>query len=201
MTNERQNENVPAAYTSGPRARVESSDALRARIPGWGADLDPRDRPSVPRLCPPGPSNSLPTRQAELVPRERSIEHSTLTPVFGTSCPPHGLSGFIRRLSYRRYSEARAAHWLLLLLADRVDSSLSTLGSIASTSPDNPIRETGIWAEFSRRGMRSRFGTKRADVKHQWMDPLIVAAPWAARIAVLTVIVRKIRGQARKLVA
>jgi hypothetical protein len=27
-----------------------SSDELRARIPGWGADLDPADRPSVPRL-------------------------------------------------------------------------------------------------------------------------------------------------------
>ena len=25
---------------------VPSSDELRARIPGWGADLDPKDRPS-----------------------------------------------------------------------------------------------------------------------------------------------------------
>ncbi|MET8352074.1 MULTISPECIES: BBE domain-containing protein [unclassified Micromonospora] len=41
-----------------------------------------------------------------------------LTPVFGTSCPPKGLSGVIRRYSSRRYSEGRAAHWLLLLAAD-----------------------------------------------------------------------------------
>ena len=29
---------------------VESSEQLRARIPGWGVDLDPKDRPSVPKL-------------------------------------------------------------------------------------------------------------------------------------------------------
>ena len=29
---------------------AETSDQLRARIPGWGADLDPADRPAVPKL-------------------------------------------------------------------------------------------------------------------------------------------------------
>jgi hypothetical protein len=50
-------------------------------------------------------------------PRERSIEHAMLPPVFGTTCPPKGLSGVIRRHAYAKYSEARAAHWLLLLAA------------------------------------------------------------------------------------
>ena len=37
------------AYTPDKPKLAESSEQLRARIPGWGADLDPKDRPSVPR--------------------------------------------------------------------------------------------------------------------------------------------------------
>ena len=36
-------------YTPHKPPLAESADELRARIPGWGADLDPADRPSVPR--------------------------------------------------------------------------------------------------------------------------------------------------------
>lgn len=102
-----------------------SADELRARIPGWGADLDPADRPSTPKLrfAPneTGAHWELPPQQPEKHPRERSVEHARLTPVFGTVAPLHGLSGKIRRYAYRRFSEARAAHWLLLMLGDRVD--------------------------------------------------------------------------------
>ena len=38
------------AYTPHKPPNAESSEQLRARIPGWGADLDPRDRPSARRL-------------------------------------------------------------------------------------------------------------------------------------------------------
>jgi hypothetical protein len=38
------------AYTPEKPPLAESSDQLRARIPGWGVDLDPADRPSVPKL-------------------------------------------------------------------------------------------------------------------------------------------------------
>ncbi|TFV69169.1 hypothetical protein E4P39_21720 [Blastococcus sp. CT_GayMR19] len=48
------------------------------------------------------------------------------------------------RLSYRRYSEGRAAHWLLLILADRVDAWESHLASFATLRPDNPITQTGV---------------------------------------------------------
>ncbi len=37
-----------------------------------------------------------------LAPRERSIEHGMLPPVFGTAQPLHGVSGAIRRHAYRR---------------------------------------------------------------------------------------------------
>ena len=36
-------------YTAEKPPLPETSDQLRARIPGWGVDLDPKDRPSVPQ--------------------------------------------------------------------------------------------------------------------------------------------------------
>jgi hypothetical protein len=43
-----------------------------------------------------------------------------VTPVFGTSVPPRGLSGVIRRAGYK-YPEHHAARWMILILGDRVD--------------------------------------------------------------------------------
>jgi hypothetical protein len=168
-------------YTADKPPTPESSDQLRARIPGWGVDLNPKDRPSVPKLQfhedLSGAHWDFPERQPEKWPRERSIEHKFLTPVFGTACPPHGLSGQLRRYAYKKYSEGRAAHWLLLLAADRVDVMESRLQSLRNGHPDNPIAETGVMAEFSHHGISSRAGKKRADVKHQALDPIIVGGP------------------------
>jgi hypothetical protein len=172
------------AYTPHRPPPAESPEQLRARIPGWGADLDPADRPSVPRLRfqedLTGAHWEFPERQPEKWPRERSIEHEFLTPVFGTAQPPSGLSGIIRRFSYARYSEGRAAHWLLLILADRVDAWENHVTSFLTLRPDNPITETGVLSEFSHHGPSSRLGQKRSDLTHQPLDPIIVAGPWVA---------------------
>jgi hypothetical protein len=180
-------------YTSEKPKLAESSDDLRARIPGWGADLDPKDRPSVPKekFDPDlnGAHWEFPERQPEKWPRERSVEHKFLTPVFGTACPPRGLSGKMRRYAYK-YSEGRAAHWLILLAADRVDAKGHALRSFLSLHPDNPITETGVISEFTRHGWRSRFGRKRVDVRHQPLDLIIVGAPWVVA-SVLTYRVAK----------
>jgi hypothetical protein len=159
---------------------VPSSDELRARIPGWGVDLDPADRPAVPKLNAEdtGAHWDFPERQPEKWPRERSIEHQFLTPVFGTSTPPRGLSGVIRKFAYRKYSEGRAAHWLLLILADRVDAVEHHLQSLVSLHPDNPITETGIKAEFTHNGLAARTDSRRVDRNHSWIDPVLVAGPW-----------------------
>ena len=129
-------------YTAEKPPLPETSDQLRARIPGWGVDLDPKDRPAFPReRFDPGATGAhwdFPDRQPEKWPRERSVEHKFLTPVFGTSCPPTGLSGAIRKVAYRRYSEGRAAHWLLLLAADRVDAGESHLKSMLTSAPGQP---------------------------------------------------------------
>jgi hypothetical protein len=173
---------LTAAYTSQKPPLAEPVETLRDRIPGWGVDLDPADRPSFPResldLRPEGANWDLPEQQPHSGYRERSIEHADLTPVFGTAQPLKGVSGAVRRLAYDRYSEGRAAHWLLLMAGDRIDVVGSTLRSFASTRPDNLIAETGIKAEFTHGGPRSRFGHGRADLHHQWLDPLIVAGPW-----------------------
>jgi len=182
------------AYTAKKPPLAESSEQLRARIPGWGVDLDPKDRPSVPRerFEPTGAHWEFPERQPEKWPRERSIEHAFLTPAFGTSCPPKGLSGVLHKAAYARYSEGRAAHWLILLAADRVDAIESHVRSFASLRPDNPVTETGVLSEFSRHGFSSRFGRGRADVKHQGLDPLIVAGPWLLAGVVTYGVVRRV---------
>ena len=168
-------------YTPEKPPLAETSEQLRARIPGWGADLDPKDRPSVPRLQfhdLSGERWQFPERQPEKWPRERSVEHEMLTPVFGTSCPPKGISGVMRKYAYRRHSEAKAAHWLILLAADRVDAWESHLRSFVTLRPDNPITETGVLSEFSHHGIASRVGKKRADLAHQPLDLIVVAGPW-----------------------
>lgn len=167
-------------YTAEKATRLRSSEELRRMIPGWGVDLDPANRPSVPRERDDvnGSHWDFPERQQELRPRERSIEHAMLPPVFGTSVPLKGLSGVIRRFAYSRFSEGRAAHWMLLIVGDRVDAIESHLVSFARLRPDNPITQTGVLSEFRRHPFKSRFGQKRADNKHVWMDPIIVAGPW-----------------------
>ena len=189
-------------YTAAKPPLPETSEQLRARIPGWGVDLDPRDRPSVPKLDLrddlTGAHWDFPERQPEKRPRERSIEHEFLPPVFGTACPPRGVSGAMRRLAYRKWSEADAAHWLVLMAADRVDVLGSTVSSVLRGKPDNPVTETGILAERSASPVASRFGRRRADTKHQWMDPLVVGAPWIAAAGVAGLagkaLARRLRG-------
>jgi hypothetical protein len=173
---------VPRAYVPDKPARRPSSDELRARIPGWGADLDPKDRPSYPReRFDPGATGAhwdFPERQEDAYERERSIEHGILPPVYGTAQPLHGLSGAIRRAAYARYSEARLAHWLLLIAGDRVEAFGANLRSLASLRPDNPITETGVLTEVREGGIRARLEANRADRSHQWIDPILVAGPW-----------------------
>jgi hypothetical protein len=181
MTDPNRTENdVPSAYVRDKRTPTPSREELRSRIPGWGADLDRADRPSNPKLQYPADTGAhwdFPQRQPGAEGRERSIEHAFVTPVFGTAQPLHGLSGAIRRLAYVRFSEARLAHWLLLIVGDRVDAWGAHLRSFASLHPDNPVTETGVLSELTAGGT-ARSG--RSDRRHQVLDPIVVAGPWVA---------------------
>jgi hypothetical protein len=189
-------------YTKDKPSNPESSDQLRARIPGWGADLDPADRPAVPRErqdLDTGAHWDFPETQPERGERERSIEHGRLTPVFGTAQPLHGLSGTIRRYAYDRYSEGRLAHWLLLMVGDRVDAAGSRLRSYASLRPDNLLTESGVLSELRAHPVRSRTG--RIDVRHQLLDPVITLGPTLVRAAGVAAMVRPVVRRLRRRVS
>ncbi len=135
------------ALTTAERRTVDHAD----RIPGWGSDLDPAVRPGVPRdkapelgvevLYPPIPEQAPP----HLI--HKSTEYPRLTPVFGTSCPPTGLSGRIRDVAYR-FSEGRLAHWMMLMLADRVNVVEDVAGDLARGRVPNIPKEMGLATEW-----------------------------------------------------
>jgi hypothetical protein len=60
-----------------------------------------------------------------------------------------------------------------------VDALESHVVSLASGRPDIPFRETGLRTELAH-GLSSRLGQNRADVVHQALDPVVVAAPFVA---------------------
>ena len=186
-------------YTAEQPPLAESSDQLRARIPGWGVDLDPQDRPSVPKLRwqedRTGAHWEFPERQPEKWPRERSIEHKFLTPVFGTSCPPQG---HLRCAAQILVPEVqRGARRALAAPAGRRPGR--RLGEPCAFVPDRCVRttrsrETGVLSEFSRHGVSSRVGKNRADVRHQMLDPIIVGGPWVLAGGLVFWAVRKVAG-------
>jgi hypothetical protein len=145
------------ALTAEQRRTVD----FTSEIPGWGSDLDPERRPGVPRDKAPyvGVEALYPEIEPQ-VPRHRihkSTEHARLTPVFGTSCPPRGLSGKLRDIGYR-YSEGRMLRWMTLILADRVDMVEGVLGDFARMRPPNLVRETGLKSEwrYNRAGLMKK---------------------------------------------
>ena len=104
----------------GARGRIDPS-----QVPGWGADLDKANRPAVPMERTPPRLEGLhwedpPESQHSDIEILVSPERPTLSPVFGTSVPPSGLSGWIRRRAFH-HSENNLRHWLMLLAADRVN--------------------------------------------------------------------------------
>jgi hypothetical protein len=87
-------------------------------------DLPKSERPGVPmerelqKLTP-----TAPEHYDRMRPRHGIVHRTELlsmTPVFGTGQPLHGISGLVRRIAYGT-RETRARHWLLLLMADRID--------------------------------------------------------------------------------
>ncbi|MFS0852044.1 hypothetical protein [Microbacterium sp. 179-I 3D4 NHS] len=175
-----------------------TADELRERIPGWGADSAPEHRRTWQQRDDIGDTGAhwtLPDRQPGGEERERSIEHGMLPPVFGTAQPLHGLSGAIRRFAYDNLSETKNTRWLLLVVGDRVESVGAHLRSLATRHPDNPITQTGVLAESRHRPVSSRFGRGRLDVRHTWMDPIIVAGPWIAAVFLGVRIIRRVFGR------
>jgi hypothetical protein len=120
-------------------------------IPGWGADLDRKDRPAVPmERTPPRfihVPEGQPVQQARTVEVFCSPERPGITPLFGTAQPPRGLSGAIRRLAYK-LTENDLRHWLMLLAADRVDMVEGVVDDLRHGHLPNVLGEMGIRSEL-----------------------------------------------------
>lgn len=128
-----------------PRPRVDVT-----MIQGWGADLDRKNRPAVPmeHMPPRLPvQGTPPVQQARKVEVLVSPERPHVTPLFGTSTPPKGLSGAIRRLAYK-LTENDLRHWLLLFAADRVNVVEGLGEDLARGRVPNVLAEMGIKAEW-----------------------------------------------------
>lgn len=135
-------ENTPP----GPRAQAD-----RSAITGWGADLDHANRPAYPmERTPPRLDNvhwDQPSAQPVNVEVLVSTERPGISPVFGTTLPPKGLSGVIRRLAFKA-SENDVRRWLLLLLADRIDVVEGVVQDLARGHVPNVLAEMGMAAEW-----------------------------------------------------
>lgn len=123
-----------------------------ASIPGWGVDADPENDPTYPmRRIEDQQSRGLtwqrPALQHPNVEILRSIEHNRLPAVVGTSTPPKGLSGMIRRYAFRR-SESDWWHWLLLMGADRLNVVEGVVEDLSRGKVPNVPAEFGWRSEL-----------------------------------------------------
>ena len=122
-----------------------------AHIQGWGADLDHKNRPAYPKeRTPPrleGVHWDEPAQQPEEVKVLHSNERPGLTPVFGSTVPPSGISGRLRETAFR-FSENDIRHWMLLLFADRVNMVEGIGADLGRGHIPNIFAETGMRAEF-----------------------------------------------------
>lgn len=123
-----------------------------AHIKGWGIDADPENEPTYPMKKYTGDDHKRlnydrPALQVETVEILHSNERPSASAVFGTSTPPSGLSGMIRRYAFK-YSEGSFAHWLPLLLADRVNMVEGIIEDLAQGHIPNIFAERGWKAEW-----------------------------------------------------
>lgn len=142
---------VPIQGGRSPTTAERNDVDLSSTIKGWGSDLDRARRPGVPRDKAPeiGVEFLYPalTQQQPSVRIHKSTEHARLTPVFGTSCPPAGVSGKMRDAAYR-YSEGRLERWLMLLAADRVNVVEDVVNELAHLRVPNVFDEMGLRSEW-----------------------------------------------------
>jgi hypothetical protein len=134
-----------------------------ATVKGWAVDADPDNDPTYPYRERAHEDHSgrwdRPTPQAAQVEVLQSIEHTQRPAVVGTSTPPSGISGALRRLAYRR-SESNLLHWLLLIGADRVNMAEGLVQDLAHARVPNIAAETGMRADW--RHAKPRFFAKAA---------------------------------------
>ena len=122
------------------------------QVKGWGVDADPENDPTYPMRSRgkeghKGYTWERPPQQIARVEVLHSNERPNLSATFGTSTPPAGLSGIIRRFAFN-YSESAYAHWLPLMLADRVGVVEGYIEDLSRGRVPNVFAERGWRAEW-----------------------------------------------------
>lgn len=137
----------------------ENLEQKYAHIKGWGVDADPENEPTYPMKKYTGDDHNRlnydrPTQQVVDVEILHSNERPGVTAVFGTSAPPSGLSGQIRRYAFK-HSEGSYAHWLPLILADRINVIEGIVDDLKHGIIPNIFAEKGWKAEwkYNRKGL------------------------------------------------
>jgi hypothetical protein len=137
----------------------ENFEQKYAHIKGWGVDADPDNEPTYPMKKYTGDDHNRlnydrPTQQVVDIEILHSNERPGVTSVFGTSTPPSGLSGQLRRYAFK-YSEGSYAHWLPLILADRINVIEGIVDDLKHGIIPNIFAEKGWKAEwkYNRKGL------------------------------------------------
>ena len=137
-------------------------------IPGWGVDADTENDPTYPMKNRTGADYERihyerPLQQSQTVDVFKSIERPSITRVFGTSTPPSGLSGLIRKFAFK-FSEDDARHWLTLIFADRVNVAEGIVDDLRHGTVPNIFLERGWRAEwkYNRAGLVKRIAVTTA---------------------------------------
>jgi len=131
-------------------------------VPGWGIDADPENEPTYPMKKYTGDDHNRlnydrPPQQAMTVEVLHSNERPNYSAVFGTSAPPSGFSGQMRRKAFE-YSEDKYRHWVLLMLADRVNVAEALIQDIKRGHFPNIFKERGMKASW-------KYDTKKTAIK------------------------------------
>jgi len=131
---------------------MENIADLYAHIKGWGSDANDENDPTWPMKKYTGDDHrrlnyERPVQQPELTEVLHSNERPSVSAVFGASLPPSGLSGIVRRYSFR-YSEGSFSHWIPLLMADRIQMIEGIVDDFRKGIFPNILAEAGWRAEW-----------------------------------------------------
>ena len=165
--------------------KIENKLIDTAHIKGWGVDADPENDPAYPLKMRnngehAGCSWERPAQQPVDVEILHSNERPNVSSVFGTSTPPAGLSGAIRRRAFD-YSENSYAHWVPLMLADRIGMVEGVVSDLAGGRVPNIFEEMGLKAEW----------------KHNRASLVTKIAVGAAAVGVVALLIKR-RGDSDK---
>jgi hypothetical protein len=131
-------------------------------IKGWGVDANPQNEPTYPMKNYTGDDHkrlnyTKPPKQHGQVEVLKSNERPSISAVYGTSTPPSGLSGAIRRYAFK-YSESSYGHWLPLLIADRINVWEGIIADLRRGRIPNILGELGIRSEwrYNKKGLAKK---------------------------------------------